>query len=155
MNKVMLVGRLTKDLELRTTPSGMVVTRYTLAVSQNFVDKEGKRGTDFINCITWGRQAENLSKYCKKGSMISLEGRISNRSYDAQDGTKKYVTEVISENINFISTSKSDPDNVPKDINNMSNSQIIKEVVTNDDPFAEFSKEADLTGINPDDLPFN
>ena len=153
MNKVLLVGRLVKDLELRVTPSGMAVTRYTLAVSQNYVDKNGERKADFINCITWGRQAENLSKYCKKGSLISVEGRITNRSYDAQDGTKKYVTEVVAENITFLSSNQqnnSSSKNVTQTPTQQS-TQTLDEIAKEDDPFKEFANEIVLTDA---DLPF-
>ena len=101
MNKVLLVGRLTRDPELRTTPGGMAVTRFTIAVSQNFTNKNGERGADFINCSALGRQADNISKYCRKGTMVSAEGRIRTSSYDAQDGSKRYTTEVVCENVNF------------------------------------------------------
>ena len=153
MNKVCLVGRLVKDLELRVTTSGMAVTRYTLAVSQNYVDKDGERKADFINCITWGRQAENLSKYCKKGSLISLEGRIANRSYEAQDGTKKYVTEVISENISFLSSNQRNNDSAFTEAQTEKQpaTQTLNEIAKEDDPFKEFANEVMITN---EDLPF-
>ena len=107
MNKVLLVGRHTRDPELRTTPGGMAVTRFTLAVSQNFTNKNGERGADFINCSAWGRQADNISKYCHKGSLVSAEGRIRTSSYDAQDGTKRYTTDVVIDEFQFLDSKAS------------------------------------------------
>lgn len=102
MNTTILIGRLTSDLELRKTSNGTEVVNFTLAVPRKFNRDE----TDFINCIAWRVQAENLTKYCGKGSRIAVTGRIETRSYDAQDGTKRYVTEVISEGIEFLDTKK-------------------------------------------------
>ena len=155
MNKVLLVGRLTRDPELRTTPSGMAVTRFTIAVSQNFTNKNGERGADFINCSAWGRQADNISKYCRKGTMVSAEGRIRTSSYDAQDGTKRYTTEVVCENVNFLS---------PKGVNESNNraefssqeadfmsNMPMETADLSDDPFKSFGEEITLSS---DDLPF-
>lgn len=102
MNTTILIGRLTSDLELRKTSNGTEVVNFTLAVPRKFNRDE----TDFINCIAWRAQAENLTKYCGKGSRIAVTGRIETRSYDAQDGTKRYVTEVISESVEFLDTKK-------------------------------------------------
>ncbi len=156
MNKVLLVGRLTRDPELRTTPSGMAVTRFTIAVSQNFTNKNGERGADFINCSAWGRQADNISKYCRKGSLVSAEGRIRTGSYDAQDGSKRYTTEVVCDTVNFLST-RSNAD-VPSrgeynqteempspDVMNMESADL------SEDPFKSFGEEITLSS---DDLPF-
>src|SRR5574344_633435 len=103
MNKVILIGRITKDIELRTVNTDKSVATYTLAIDRGYGDK---KETDFINCVTWEKQAENIAKYCTKGSMIAVEGRMSNRSYDAKDGTKKYVTEVVTSNVQFLDTKK-------------------------------------------------
>ena len=107
MNNVCLVGRLTRDPELRTTSSGLATTSFSLAVDSGRRDETGKSNADFINCVAWRNQAENLCKYCGKGSMISVQGRISSRSYDAQDGSKRYVTEVVANNITFLSSKNS------------------------------------------------
>lgn len=98
MNSCLLIGRLTKDLELRKTDSGKANCSFTLAVQRD------KDNTDFINCQVWNTMAENISKYCSKGDLIALKGRIQSRSYDAQDGTKRYVTEVIGDKVTFLST---------------------------------------------------
>ena len=161
MNKVLLVGRLTKDPELRTTQSGIAVARFTLAVNQNFTNRNGERGTDFINCVVWERQASNIAKYCHKGSLISAEGRITNRSYDAQDGTKRYVTEVVCENVNFLSSKNASEENrndyqpqsnyEPSDTSDMGNNSSMEMADLTEDPFKSFSEEITLTN---DDLPF-
>ena len=98
MNKAILIGRLTKEAELRTTASGTSSATFTLAVSRQFTNANGERETDFVSCVAWRKQAENIAKYCTKGSLVAVEGRIQTRNYDAQDGTKRYVTEVIVEN---------------------------------------------------------
>ena len=98
MNKVVLIGRLTKNPELRYTPgSGKAVTTLTLAVD-NYDSKSGEKGADFIPVVIWGKQAENTAQYMSKGNQIAISGRIATRSYDANDGTKKYITEVIADN---------------------------------------------------------
>lgn len=155
MNKVLLVGRLTRDPELRTTPSGIAVTRFTIAVSQNYTNKNGERGADFINCSAWGRQADNISKYCRKGTLVSAEGRIRTSSYDAQDGTKRYTTEVVCDTVNFLSTkssgnASSSSDDFMSDFDNMSNMPMETADLT-EDPFKSFGEEITLSS---DDLPF-
>ena len=102
MNQVILTGRLTKDPELRTTTSDKQVASFTLAV-----DKYGE-GADFINCIVWGKQAENLCKYQEKGSQIGLSGRISTRSYEDDKGNKRNITEVVADSIEYLGTKKKD-----------------------------------------------
>ena len=154
MNKVLLVGRLTRDPELRTTPGGMAVTRFTIAVSQNFTNKNGERGADFINCSAWGRQADNISKYCRKGTLVSAEGRIRTSSYDAQDGTKRYSTEVVCDTVNFLSTKSSNESNPSSDFSSMGNdfsSMPMETADLTEDPFKSFGEEITLSS---DDLPF-
>ncbi len=101
MNRTILVGRLTADPELRTTPNGIATTRITVAVNR-MPNANGERVADFINVVVWRRQAENVAKFCAKGSLVGVEGRLQSRSYDAQDGTRRYVTEVVAENITFL-----------------------------------------------------
>ncbi len=157
MNKVILVGRLTKDPELKTTQSGLAVARFTIAISQNFTNRNGERGTDFINCVVWEKQASNIAKYCHKGSLVSAEGRLTNRSYDAPDGTKRYETYVVVERVQFLSSKSESTPSMPDPEYALYKSQEPKE--NEPDKFEEFSKEADLSGLNevtlnPDDLPF-
>ena len=106
MNKSILCGNLVKELDLRCTPSGNYVVQNTIAVKNDFKNKEGNYDTTFINIVAWGTTAEYLSKYAGKGSKILLEGRISNRSYDKQDGSKAYVTEVIVEKAEILTYKK-------------------------------------------------
>lgn len=102
MNKVVLIGNLTKDVELKNTQgNGTAVATINLAV-ENYNFQTKKKGADFIPVVVWGKQAENLSKYCSKGSKIAVSGRITQRSYDAKDGTKRYVIEVVADNFNGI-----------------------------------------------------
>ena len=108
MNKVILVGNLTKDIELTTTNSGIAVARFSLAVQRPFTNENGERETDFPNCVVWRKQADNLAKYCHKGDKIGVVGSVQTRSYESTDGTKKYVTEILAESIEFINTKKDD-----------------------------------------------
>lgn len=107
MNKVILIGNLARDPELATTNSGISVCRFPLAVPRNFSNSEGERETDFLNIIVWRGQAENCHKYLKKGSKCAVVGSVQTRSYDAQDGTKRYVTEIVAESVEFLSSRNS------------------------------------------------
>lgn len=97
INNVTLVGRLTKDPELRYTPSNVAVATFTLAVNRNFKGANGEREADFINCMMWRKPAELFSEWCKKGNLVGITGRIQTRSYDNQQGQRVYVTEVVAE----------------------------------------------------------
>ncbi len=101
MNKVVLIGRLTKDPELKFTPgNGTAVATFTLAVDRRF-SKDGQREADFIPIVVWGKQAESTANYMSKGKLMGVSGRIQTRSYEAKDGTRRYVTEVIAEEVKF------------------------------------------------------
>lgn len=102
MNKVMLTGRLSKDPEVRYTPNGRVVCQFVVAVDRPFVGEDGKREADFIACVIWGKQAEFVGNHFVKGKWIETEGRLQIRSYDAKDGSKRYVTEVICDRAGFV-----------------------------------------------------
>ena len=102
INNVVLVGRTTKDPELRYTPSNVAVATFSLAVNRNFKDANGERETDFINCVIWRQQAENLANWAKKGALIGITGRIQTRSYENQQGQRVYVTEVVAENFQML-----------------------------------------------------
>lgn len=104
MNKAFLIGRLTKDIEVKSTQSGKAVTSFTLAVDRRNKDD----GADFINCVAWGNTAEVMGRYLSKGRKIALEGHISVRSYDARDG-KRYVTEVIADQVEFLDRAQERP----------------------------------------------
>ena len=105
INKVILTGRLTKDVELRATPSGANVASFTVAVDGFGRDQNNNpvNQASFINCVAWNTQAKFISTYCKKGSLVALEGRLQTRSYDRKDGTKAYVTEVVTERVENLS----------------------------------------------------
>ena len=100
MNKVILMGRLTKDVEIRQTPNNLSVARFTIAVNRRFV-KDGGQQADFINCIAWRKTGEFISRYFQKGSMIAVVGSIQTRSWDGNDGKKQYATEVIVDEVYF------------------------------------------------------
>ena len=109
LNRVVLVGRLTKDPELKYTASGVAVTNFTIACNRPYKNQQGEQEADFINCVAWRKPAENLANYMKKGGLIGVDGRIQTRSYDGQDGKKVYVTEVVAENIQFLESRNSQP----------------------------------------------
>ena len=102
INNVVLVGRMTRDAELRYTPSNVAVATFTLAVNRTFKSQNGEREADFINVVMWRQQAENLANWAKKGSLIGATGRIQTRSYDNQQGQRVYVTEVVAENFQML-----------------------------------------------------
>ena len=97
INNVVLIGRLTRDPELRYTPSNVAVATFNLAVNRNFKGTNGEREADFINCIMWRQQAENFANWLKKGALVGITGRIQTRSYENQHGQRVYVTEVVAE----------------------------------------------------------
>ena len=102
INRVVLVGRLTKDPELKYTSSNIPVSKFTLAVNRTFTGPTGEREADFIQCVVWRKQAENLCKFVGKGSLVGVEGRIQTGSYDDKDGIRKYTTEVIGDSVQFL-----------------------------------------------------
>lgn len=106
MNRVILVGRLTKDPELRFTPNGVAVATFTLAVNRAFTNQQGEREADFINCVVWRRPAENVANFLKKGSLAGVDGRVQTRHYEGQDGKRVYVTEVMAESVQFLEPKK-------------------------------------------------
>ena len=166
MNKVILIGRLTRDPELRTTPNNLSVATFSIAVSRPFNSQNGAPEADFINCVVWRKQAENLAKYCRKGSQIAVEGRIQTRNYTAQDGSRRYVTEVMCDNITFLgsrnengnsatfvdngSVGYGSKENVELPIDNY-NPASMPTTDISEDPFKDFGEEITLSD---DDLPF-
>ena len=137
INNVTLVGRLTKDPDLRYTGNGTAVAGFTLAVNRNFTKKDGEQEADFINCVIWRKPAETLANYAKKGSLIGVVGRIQTRSYE-KDGQRVYVTEVVVDNFQFLESRSKQEDQ-------QSNQ------TRQDDPFAGKGSSID---VSPDDLPF-
>lgn len=110
MNKVMLIGNLTRDPELITTNSGISVCRFSLAVQRRYTNASGEREVDFLDIVVWRGQGENCHKYLKKGSKCCVIGQIQKRSYEAQDGTKRYITEITADEVEFLSTKSSGND---------------------------------------------
>ncbi len=162
MNKVILIGRLARDPELRTTSGNISVASFTLAVSRPYTPQNGgDTGADFISCVVWRRTAENLAKYCHKGSQVAVEGRIQTRNYTAQDGTKRYVTEVLVDNLTFLGSRSDNGGSVTPNYsagsennNSYSMPTDVADVPTTDiseDPFKDFGEEITLSD---DDLPF-
>jgi single-strand DNA-binding protein len=121
MNKVMLIGWLTRDPELRfTAGSGTAVCTFTLAVDRNFKDKDGNKEADFISCVVWNKRAEMVANYVTKGRLVAVSGRIQTRTYEGNDGQKKYVTEVVADEVQFLerkdSGAASRPESTPGEI---------------------------------------
>ena len=117
LNRALLVGRLTRDPELRRTGNGTAVTSFTLAVDRNFSTRDDQEA-DFINCVCWGKIAENTERYCSKGSLVSVDGRIQTRNYENNQGQKVYVTEVIADSVQFINTRKENQTASQAQVNN-------------------------------------
>ena len=162
MNKVVLIGRLTRDPDLRYPSSNIPVANFTVAVNRNFTNQNGEREADFINVIVWRKQAENVKKYIGKGSLVAVEGRIQTRNYEGNDGKRVYVTEVVADNVQLLeskaqsqnraSSMSSDPmDNFsPNDIPPMEQPAMTTNIEA-EDPFANFDSSVE---ISDDDLPF-
>ena len=149
MNNVSLVGRLTRDPELRSVGIDSSVCNITVAINRTFTSQTGERTADFIPVVVWNRQAENLAKYCRKGSQIGVTGRIQTRSYDHTDGTKRYVTEVYAERVQFLDSRRNENEAAyPEVENNQSNEETTN---IDEDPFKDFGSEVVLSD---DDLPF-
>lgn len=157
MNKVFLIGRLVRDPELRFTGSNIAVATFSLAVNRNFTGANGERETDFINIVVWRKQAENCKNYITQGSQVAIDGRIQTRTYDDKDGQKRYVTEVVADNVQFLDTKASremrdsssnsgaaNPYDFQPDVD-------VKTTDLKEDPFKDFGEEIK---IEDDDLPF-
>jgi len=154
LNRVILIGRLTRDPDLRYTPSNIATTTFTVAVDRGFVSQNGEREADFINVVAWRKQAENIKKYVGKGSLVSVEGRIQTRNYTAQDGRKVYVTEVIADNVRFLESKGTravnndmpmdQPAPYDMDVSNVPTTDVPE------DPYMDFGSNIEIT----DDLPF-
>ena len=108
MNKVYLIGNLTKDVDIAETPSGVNVARFTLAVSRPYTNADGNRDADFHNCIAWRGLGERIAQFCKKGDKLAIVGSLQNRSYEDKDGNKRYVTEIVVNEVEFLTPKKTD-----------------------------------------------
>ena len=102
LNRVILIGRLTRDPELKYTPNGTAVASFTLAVDRSFTNAQGERETDFVPIVVWQKQAENCANYLGKGSLAAVDGRMQVRNYDDKDGIRRWVTEVVADNVRFL-----------------------------------------------------
>lgn len=115
LNRIILIGRLVRDPELRTTPGGKFVANFTLAVDRGRKDASGKKETDFIDIIVWEKQAENVSQYLKKGSLCAVEGRLQIRSYTDRQNNKRKVAEVVASSVQFLDSKKDAGNEAPAD----------------------------------------
>ena len=154
MNRVELIGRLTRDPELRYTSSNIATARFTLAVNRPFQSQNGENGTDFINIVVWRKQAENVKKYVSKGSLVSVEGRIQTGSYE-KDGQRIYTTEVVADSVQFLesksqsaSRTANQEDVTPSDFATMPENSGTD---MSDEVFADFG---DSIEISDDDIAF-
>lgn len=158
INNVVLVGRMTRDAELRYTQSNQAVATFTLAVNRNFKNQNGEREADFINCVIWRQQAENLANWAKKGALIGITGVIQTRNYENQQGQRVYVTEVIANSFQLLESRNSQNQSGNFQTGNSSN-------YGNTNSMPNFSREAEQTSffrgnttnpmdISDDDLPF-
>ncbi|WP_053032132.1 single-stranded DNA-binding protein [Staphylococcus haemolyticus] len=148
INRVILVGRLTKDPEFRTTQSGVNVATFTLAVNRTFTNAQGEREADFINIVVFRKQADNVNNYLKKGNLAGVDGRIQSRSYENKEGQSVFVTEVVADSVQFLE---------PKN-NNQKNNQSQQQrgqAPTGNNPFGNGMQNANgPIEITDDDLPF-
>ncbi|MFW3518633.1 single-stranded DNA-binding protein [Staphylococcus caprae] len=142
LNRVVLVGRLTKDPEFRTTQNGVNVATFTLAVNRNFKNKNGEQQADFINVVVFRQQAENVNNYLSKGNLAGVDGRIQSRSYENKEGQRVYVTEVVADSVQFLE---------PKNSNQQNNQpqQQRGQAPAGNNPFSNNNADVD-----DDDLPF-
>ncbi|VNS11980.1 prophage LambdaSa1, single-strand binding protein [Streptococcus pneumoniae] len=143
LNRVVLVGRLTKDPEFRTTPSGVEVSTFTLAVNRTFTNAQGEREADFINVVVFRKQAKNVNDYLSKGSLAGVDGRVQSRNYENNEGRRVFVTEVVADSVQFLDSKGSNQQN------NQSQQQRGQAPAGNN-PFANDNN----ANINDDNLPF-
>jgi single-strand DNA-binding protein len=146
LNRIILIGRLTRDPELRYTPNGVARATFSLAVDRPFTNSRGERETDFINIVAWRQLGELCANYLKKGRLAAVEGRLEIRSYDNQEGQRVRVSEVIADNVRFLdSASGASGQNRPERMNNYENNRFDQDPFANDGPAID---------ISDDDLPF-
>ena len=148
MNKVFLVGRLTRDPELRYTSSNLATMRCAIAVDRQFAREGEERGADFINIVAFGNRAETMKKFLTKGSQIAIDGRIQTGSYDGQDGKKVYTTDVVVENFQFLDTKGSRNMDA---VDTPTNEDIPNDTTDSSDPFADFGAKIE---VSDSELPF-
>ncbi len=140
VNRIILVGRLTRDPELRRTTSDIPVASFTLAVDDRVKDANGQKLTTFITVVVWNNQADNVTKYCRKGSLVAVDGRIRQRSFERKDGTKGSVIEVYADSVQFLE---------PKGDKVIPNEEFVPDEVVEEE-----GKNLDSIDVTDDDLPF-
>lgn len=152
MNKAFLIGRLTRDPELRYTGSNIAVASFSIAINRPFNNQSGEKDVDYINIVVWRKQAENVKNYLTQGSQVAIDGRIQTRSYDDETGKKRYITEVVADNVQFLD-SKNKSENVINNQGNPTPYDFTEEKTTNveNDPFADFGNNIE---ISDEELPF-
>ena len=154
INNVVLVGRLTKDAELRYTPANVAVATFTLAVNRTFKSQSGEREADFINCVIWRQPAENLANWARKGALIGITGRIQTRNYENNQGQRVYVTEIVADNFQMLESKKSASENMqasPTTTSPFDDENPFKpKMASGSNPFGDSSP----IDISDDDLPF-
>lgn len=150
INNVVLVGRLTRDPELRFTSNGQAVTTFNLAVNRNFTNQSGEREADFVNCVIWRKPAETLANYAKKGTLIGVVGRIQTRNYENQQGQRVYVTEVVCDNFQLLEWNNTSDSQSNNNLSNQESQSFNQNNQANNDMFGGSSQ----IDINDDDLPF-
>ncbi|MBA4602880.1 single-stranded DNA-binding protein [Thermoactinomyces mirandus] len=155
INRVILVGRLTRDPELRYTPSGIAVTRFNVAVNRNYTNQHGEREADFINIVTWRNLAENCANYLHKGSLVGIDGRLQTGKYENQEGRMVYTTDVVAEDVRFLEPKSRNPESSGNfsgsSYGGSSGNRNGNRNKPMDDPFADDGQPID---ISDDDLPF-
>ncbi|GJF50686.1 TPA: single-stranded DNA-binding protein [Staphylococcus aureus] len=155
LNRVVLVGRLTKDPEYRTTPSGVSVATFTLAVNRTFTNAQGEREADFVNCVVFRRQADNVNNYLSKGSLAGVDGRLQSRNYENQEGRRVFVTEVVCDSVQFLepkNTNDTQQDLYQQQVQQTrGQSQYSNNKPVKDNPFANANVSIE---IDDNDLPF-
>jgi single-strand DNA-binding protein len=151
LNRVILIGRLTKDPELRYTPTGVAVTQFTLAVDRPFTPQGGEREADFLNIVTWRQLAETCANYLRKGRLTAVEGRIQVRNYENNEGKRVYVTEIIADNVRFLESAGSGNREDGGASAKAPGAGGSRGKASNNDPFLDDGKPID---ISDDDLPF-
>lgn len=150
INNVTLVGRLTKDVELKYTPSNVANVSFTLAVNRTFKNANGEREADFINCVIWRQSAENFANWAKKGALIGIIGRIQTRNYENQQGQRVYVTEVIAENFQMLESRNQQQGQQQSQQQQAKQQSSTPNFGRDSDPFSSDSP----MDLNSDDLPF-
>lgn len=147
INRCVLVGRLTKDPELKYTSGNIAFTRFTIAVNRTFSGPTGEREADFIQCIAWRKQAENVARFVRKGSLVGVEGRIQTGSYDDKDGIRKYTTDIVCDSVQFLEPKNDGVDYEPAEPAGYNNDSY-------DDKPVERKQNTPRIDVSEDDLPF-